>query len=303
MTLVEYSHGWLASLHDAGLKPRSVAVYERCTRLYLVPALGAVELPVLSRALIRGQLLPRLGQLDRNTKGLILAVLRTMLNAAVDEEVIVANPALGMTRTLRLGPRRALGDVKAMTAEQLSVFLAAVDKLKRPVIRACLRLLPATGLRVGEAMGLRWSHVDLDRRVLIIAVTLLPHGETGTTKTGRLREVQLEPQAVEAMHILQASRRSEWVFPSSRFRGRVPVAPCTVAMEMRKAVLAAGLPAHFTPHCLRHTYASLLLSRGESIQYVQRQLGHSAITMTADVYGRWLEVARTKVGVLEGLTA
>ena len=58
---------------------------------------------------------------------------------------------------------------------------------------------------------------------------------------------------------------------------------------MRCRVLKkAELPGHFTPHCLRHTYASLLLQQGESIVYVQRQLGHSSIQLTVDTYGKWL---------------
>ena len=45
---------------------------------------------------------------------------------------------------------------------------------------------------------------------------------------------------------------------------------------------------------LRHTYASLLLSRGESLLYVSRQLGHASVNITADRYGRWLEIAPTR---------
>ena len=54
------------------------------------------------------------------------------------------------------------------------------------------------------------------------------------------------------------------------------------------AVKTAGLPLHFTPHCLRHTYSSLLLSGGVNPIYVQRQLGHASIKLTVDLYGKWL---------------
>jgi hypothetical protein len=53
-------------------------------------------------------------------------------------------------------------------------------------------------------------------------------------------------------------------------------------------VKKAGLPTHFTPHSLRHTFASLLLQQGESPAYVQRQLGHASIKLTVDTYGKWL---------------
>ena len=55
-----------------------------------------------------------------------------------------------------------------------------------------------------------------------------------------------------------------------------------------RALKRADLPLHFSPHCLRHTFASLLLQQGESAVYVQRQLGHASIKLTVDTYGRWL---------------
>ena len=57
---------------------------------------------------------------------------------------------------------------------------------------------------------------------------------------------------------------------------------------MRRTLKAASLPPHFSPHCLRHAFASLLLQQGESPAYVQRQLGHASIQLTVDTYGKWL---------------
>ena len=50
----------------------------------------------------------------------------------------------------------------------------------------------------------------------------------------------------------------------------------------------AGLPGQFSPHSFHHTYASLLLADGVSIAYVQRQIGHASISLTVDLYGKWL---------------
>jgi len=70
-----------------------------------------------------------------------------------------------------------------------------------------------------------------------------------------------------------------------------PGAPYDLAFVQRafkRVVKAAKLPLHFTPHCLRHTYGSLMLQAGESPVYVQRQLGHASIKLTVDTYGKWL---------------
>ena len=58
----------------------------------------------------------------------------------------------------------------------------------------------------------------------------------------------------------------------------------------------AKLPPHFSPHSLRHTFASLLLQQGESPVYVQRQLGHASIKLTVDTYDKWLPMG-TKAAV------
>ena len=61
--------------------------------------------------------------------------------------------------------------------------------------------------------------------------------------------------------------------------------------EVFKEVLkAAALPSHFTVHCLRHTFATLHLEADQGrLLYVSRQLGHSSISITADVYAKWLK--------------
>ena len=51
---------------------------------------------------------------------------------------------------------------------------------------------------------------------------------------------------------------------------------------------AAGLPPHLTPHCLRHSFASLMVQQDESPAYVQRRLGHASIQLTVDTYRKWL---------------
>jgi Phage integrase family len=56
----------------------------------------------------------------------------------------------------------------------------------------------------------------------------------------------------------------------------------------KRVLKAAELPLHLTPHCLRHSFASLLLQQGGSPAYAQRQLGHVSIKLTVDTYGKWL---------------
>jgi len=63
-----------------------------------------------------------------------------------------------------------------------------------------------------------------------------------------------------------------------------------VRYAMFRTLKAAGLPLHFTPHCLRHSYGTGLISRGVSPAFVQQQTGHASIQQTVDTYGSWLPV-------------
>ena len=70
---------------------------------------------------------------------------------------------------------------------------------------------------------------------------------------------------------------------------------------MERTLKAAGLPSHFTPHSLRHTFCSLLVSSGVSPVYVQQQAGHANVAMTVSVYGSWLAVVAP--GAMDRLAA
>ena len=74
-----------------------------------------------------------------------------------------------------------------------------------------------------------------------------------------------------------------------------------VRRAFARTLKRAKLPEHFTPHSLRHTFASLLLQQGESPVYVHRQLGHASIKLTVDTYGRWLPMGnKATVDRLDG---
>jgi len=58
------------------------------------------------------------------------------------------------------------------------------------------------------------------------------------------------------------------------------------------ALKKAKLPTHFSPHSLRHTFASLHLAAGQPATWVQQQLGHQSIAITVDLYGAWMQTEK-----------
>lgn len=151
----------------------------------------------------------------------------------------------------------------------------------------------ATGLRIGEALGLRWQDVDLEQGHLRVRQQLvyIPGRErefTAPKSVHGRRVVPLIPSAVSSLRA-QHAQVLEWrqqshgawkehdlVFPDEIGR---PLVGATVSYVLKRLLKDAGLPK-FTPHALRHSTAIYLLATGVPDRVVMEILGYSSITMT-----------------------
>ncbi len=228
------------------------------------------------------------GGLANGTVRYSLEVLNVVLNRARVDGVIAHNPAQGLGKQVRLQRSREAEEIKALTIEQRAAFIEAS---RLSAYYALYQFLLGTGARVGEALALRVN--DISGRSAVIDETLSA-GQTGTPKSGQARTVDLtadlavqlrQYSAKQAERHLAHGRAVDFLFADDN---GVPIQYQRVRHDFQRVLQRAGLPAHFTLHCTRHTYATLLLSNGENIQYVQQQLGHTSITLTVDVYGKWL---------------
>jgi Phage integrase family len=117
-----------------------------------------------------------------------------------------------------------------------------------------------------------------------------------------IRTVDLSPELVRVLTEWLSTRtalclrhgwRAPWLFLSERGTALLKQ---TTERTMTRLCRRAGI-GHFTPHNLRHTFASLLLQRGENPKYVQQQLGHASLSLTTHLYGKWLRAVPTQGGV------
>ena len=296
-TLAAYSERWLR-LVSASVKPRTYVSYELHIRRHILPAFGPLKVRQLTKGQIKEFLAENAnsGPAARSTRN-IYATFRAILNAAIDDGLIFVNPAARLGRPLHLSssPKDREHQIKAMDRDQLCSFLKAAAS-SDPRRYALWLLLARTGMRLGEAFGLQWKDLDYERREIIVERALSPQRQVSTPKTGRSRRVDMSLELRGALRRLQRGRNEEkllqgWAdYPPWVFCTRVGTAlePSRVEKAFKRVLKAAKLPQHFTPHSLRHTYASILLQQGESPAYVQRQLGHASIQLTVDTYGRWL---------------
>src|SRR5262245_49819534 len=184
--------------------------------------------------------------------------------------------------------------IKAFDRDQVEHFLAVTAE-KEPRLLPLFLLMARTGLRLGEALALKWEDIHIARRELRVERAIF-NGEISTPKSGHGRTVDMSQQLTETLRRLHAELKADklrkglqdmprWVFASL---AGTPLDHANVEKAFKRVLKAAELPLHYTPRCLRHTFASLLLQQGGSPAYVQRQLGHASIQLTVDTYGKWL---------------
>lgn len=224
-----------------------------------------------------------------------LATLSAVLELAAEYGLIERNVALGRRRRLAaVQPRRAYID----RAEHISALLDAAGELDRGACarvgqrRALVATLVFAGLRIGEALALRWRDVDLARGTITVRASKTDAGVRTVDMLPVLRDELLAYRAG-----LADVARDGLVFGTgkgtrqgqSNVRRRV-LAP---AVDRANERLAAGeyeaLPEGLTPHALRRTFASLLFAIGETPPRVMGQMGHTTPSLTLSIYAREMD--------------
>lgn len=290
MTVGDYCARWLAG-HMGRLAPNAQRAYRSALTHHVLPAFRTIPLDALSPAIVRQWLREQLAA-GRSVNAVKAAqtALSTVLTDALIDGHVQTNAAHGAGRRLWAG--RAAPAPKALTPDETDALLAAARLIGSRWACDCFTVASRTGLRLGELLGLASRHVLLEGGAIRVERTYHGGGRFGPTKNKRARLVECSPQTVEILARLvdQAPPPGRALFP-----GAVPdrpLHPATVEWAFEQAASVAQLPDHYTIHCLRHTYASLLLAHGAPAQWVQQQLGHANYAITVDLYGSWLRTRR-----------
>jgi integrase len=270
-TLSEYSAAWLAS---RPLRPRTRQEYSRVLEQHLVPTFGGQPMDAITPADVRtwyGQLAPE----HPTRRAHAYALLRTIMRAAVEDDLIGANPC----RIRGGGQVRRQREIRPATLAELEAIVEATPER----FRAMVLLAAWLGLRFGEVTELRRRDIDLAGGTVRVerAVSRTRGGlHVGDPKTeaGR-RTIALPPHltAPVRQHLARhvAASPDALLFPSPAGR---QLAPSSVYEWWYPARQAAGRP-DLRFHDLRHTGATLAASTGATLAELMHRLGHSTPAM------------------------
>jgi integrase len=175
-------------------------------------------------------------------------------------------------------------EVEILNPVEVNRLLDAVDPHDLPLYLVAV----STGMRLGELPGLQWGDMDHTRQQIRVQRTLY-RGEyyLPKSRTSR-RSIDVGDQVLGTLKGLERERHGAGGAAAEAPVFTTPDGAIIDPDNLRNRVWAPALKKaelrRVTMHSLRHTFASLLIAQGESVKYVQRQLGHASATLTLDTY-------------------
>jgi integrase len=274
--LGDLGEAWLS--HQTHLKPSSLRPLQIAWRVHVSPRWGSVRVGEVRHSDVQAWVAEMSADRGATTVLRAYGVLAGVLDVAVKDRRVQSNPARGVNL-----PRKVRKEHRYLTHEQVHSLASACGEHRTLVL-----LLAYSGLRWGEAIGLRIGDVDLQRRrisVSVNAVEVGPDIEVGTPKTHKRRSVPF-PRLLQAALQTQISGREddELVFAAADGLHMRRVRVSTGSRSWFKTGLKRAGLGPMTLHDLRHTAASLSISAGANVKAVQRMLGHASAAMTLDIY-------------------
>ncbi|PLS87636.1 MAG: site-specific integrase [Actinobacteria bacterium] len=294
LTVGEYLDRWLSDCVKGTVRESTFERYGYVVRPHIKPTLGQIKLKSLTTAHVRGFYREKL---DAGLSPATVHKMHVVLHKALDQAVADGMISRNVTDALKL-PRIDREEINPLTAEEANRLIEAArgDRLE-----ALYVLAVHSGLRQGELLALRWEDLDLEARTLRVRRTLTwaggKHSLTEPKTKKSRRTVRLTTGAVAALRDHLKRQLSEMDRLGSLYQnGNLVFAneiggivnPSNLRnRSFAKLLERAGLNG-VRFHDLRHTCATLLLSKNVNPKIVSEMLGHANIAITLDTYSHVL---------------
>ncbi|QBX09703.1 integrase/recombinase [Streptococcus satellite phage Javan368] len=281
------------------IKPNSQQSMEGIVRLHILPVFGDYKLDKLTTPIIQQQVNKWADKANKSEKGayanysFLNNINRRILQYGVTMQVIQHNPARDV-----IIPRKQQNKehkVKFFSNQELKQFLDYLEDLDQSSYEnffdyVLYKTLLASGCRIGEALALEWSDIDLKKGTISISKTLNRYQETNTPKSkAGLREIDIDKATISLLKQYKKRQQVQsWQLGRSEgivftpFTTKYAYA-CLLRKRLQSHFKAAGVP-DISFHGFRHTHATIMLYAGIEAKDLQYRLGHSNISMTLNTY-------------------
>jgi integrase len=280
----EYLDDWLVDKQKQ-LKASTYQGYEKIVNNVIIPQFKGTTLAEIKRVDIRKWL----ADMDCSNKRLsnIQSVFRTALQDALTDELIETNPLYGWKYENRQAPK-VEDDVDPFSSYEQQLILDQLEGQDRNIFQFFFW----TGMRPSELIVLQWDDVDWIRGTISVTKALTQAAEEfeePKTRAGN-RDVKILAPALEALNNQKQYTylANKHIFLNSRNNE-----PITGDQTLRKTIWQPALKRakvkYRRPYQTRHTYASMMLTAGESIAWLAEQMGHADWASLRKIYARFIK--------------
>ena len=297
-TFTEWADIWLNDFKKNAIAPRTYESYKYLLEQHIKPALGKIKLkdlrPVQIQKLVNGAIDKGLSP---RTSRYLVTVIHGCLEQAVKNGILAKNVSKAVVQP----KAEKVREMRVLSQEEQAIL---IELMKGQRLGMVFILCLASGLRIGECLGLAWKNVNIEKGYISVKEAL-QHikkevdgdmkyvNEIGKTKTkSSIRNIPIPPSIIERLkdhETLQSLEKdkagvkyidNDFVFATRL--GKL-LSYRNVRRRFNQILDKSEMP-HVNLHALRHSFATRLLEANEHPKVVQELLGHTSIQMTMDIY-------------------
>ena len=301
MTVAQLADIWFDAYKKGQLHTRSEETIQGILNRYILPKIGPMQVADVRPIHIQ-RMMSSISQLSKSTQKKVLQNTRQIFECGVENGLILKTPVAKSIKAQGADPKEQV----PLTEEQCQQLLAAVEGTRAyPLVL----VLMYGGLRIGEALGLRWADIDFEHGTVTVNRSIVYPIEN---RSGEINEelktsyshrtIPLPWGVISALKEEMHKSHSLWVFAMengqflsySSFRAlwRIidyrTVSKCTGNREIVERTL--DFDVH--PHLLRHTCITRWFVSGLDFKEVQHLAGHASVDITLEVYTHYQESLR-----------
>lgn len=297
-TFTEWADIWLNDFKKNAIAPRTYESYKYLLEQHIKPALGKIKLkdlqPVQIQKLVNGAIDKGLSP---RTSRYLVTVIHGCLEQAVKNGILAKNVSKAVVQP----KAEKVREMRVLSKEEQALLIEIMNGQRLGII---FILCLASGLRIGECLGLSWKNINFEEEYISVkeALQLIKKevdgtqkyvNEIGKTKTkSSIRNIPIPPSVVarlkEHKELQQLEKDkvgedyidNDFVFATRQ--GKL-LTYRNVCRRFNQLIEKAEM-AHVNLHALRHSFATRLLESNEHPKVVQELLGHTSIQMTMDIY-------------------
>ncbi len=283
-------------------KVHTTKEYTSTFKKHIIPIFGNMPLGVILQSDVKSWIshLQTSGLSGKRIHN-IRIVFQGIMNDAVADGIIEKNPFW----KLKGLSRASIKEISPLTFEEVKYILANVSigsGRNKDWFKYLLSVAFFTGMRTGELIALRWSDINMPSQKIVVR-----HSTRGgimtDTKTGKVREIDMLPPVLAALkeQFKLTGLAGDYVFPSQKTKTGYSGGWSLGQLHWKPLLKRLMIPERDF-YQTRHTFATMMISKGEDIIWVSNMLGHANSNITLSVYARYRENQSVKrASFLDGM--